>query len=146
MTSPTQREAVARIIDPDAWLVLDIERKRFPADPPERFLTLPRVAKSLFKADQIISSLQDRWRDIASAPMDGTQFLAALSNGWVTIVSAPAPNPGHFAWWTHDRLSIPIVSTHRPGSLGNCILAVAWMPLPPIPSSLKGSDVGEVGE
>lgn len=49
------REAVARVIDPEAWRSIDMERRDFPADPPERWADHPFVRPSLVKADAILA-------------------------------------------------------------------------------------------
>lgn len=48
---------VARIIDPKAWLLLDEERKNYPADPMSRFFDELHVSTSLAKADTILQAL-----------------------------------------------------------------------------------------
>jgi len=121
-----QREAVARIIDPwpfFAWQKYvdeyeargtDEKTARFAADC--RYGDLMKDALS--KADQIISSLQDRWRPHPTAEMwrAGNQ---ALSIG------------------VQRRLDYDIIVS----DIWEAMLKAA-----PIPSSLKGSDVGGVGE
>ena len=99
---------------------------------------------ALSKADQIISSLQDRWRPIETAPKDGTRVLLAepfeggfeMSVGWWRSYINDSDDAGWMDGtvqnWAYEENTI-LQPTH-------------WMPLPPIPSSLKGSDVGEVGE
>lgn len=57
---PGLREVVARLNDPRAWANLDEERKRYPADPYERFLEAADVKASLTKADAIIAAIAER--------------------------------------------------------------------------------------
>jgi hypothetical protein len=77
---------------------------------------------------QIISSLQDRWR-----PPEGWKLVPVDALRWLhgehdDGFERPGPHSGAFWWRSEFRR--------------RCEAA----PLPPIPSSLKGSDVGEVGE
>lgn len=85
-------------------------------------------------------STLDGWRDMASAPKDGTEFLAALSNGWIEILSG---NEGirddwRYSWWTvRGRTSIPYEPTHPADtdwSATSTIRAIGWMPLPTPPA------------
>jgi hypothetical protein len=129
-----QREAVARIIDPDAWELVCLMGE-------EPFLLGPwsgRRDVSLSKADQIISSLQDRWRPIETH--DGSNkpvFICSGENvGEAYFRSIDDEDDGW--WWANTTWGdYPYPDRPQPS---------LWMPLPPIPSSLKGSDVGEVGE
>ena len=85
------------------------------------------------------------WRDIESAPKDGTQFLALVSNGWYAIARAPAEalqKGWPYQWWlTSDRQSYPVVETHSEDSSFGMTLEY-WMPLPPAPArkALGGGD------
>lgn len=79
------------------------------------------------------------WRDIESAPRDGTQFLAALSNGWVVIMSE-VPKWDRYAWYQTSStvIDVPVARTHRPETLTESILATHWQPLPDPPEPTEG--------
>jgi len=53
-------EEVARVIDPRAWERLDVERKHYPADPLERFTTVPDVAVSIMRAQAVLALFRSR--------------------------------------------------------------------------------------
>lgn len=102
MTTDQQREAVARIIDPDAWADFD----RVKAECPEYLPTYSGqglIDRSLRTADRILSHLAPQvegWRPIESAPKDGTEVLA-----WgVTALNGQRYAPGReVAWWNADE-------------------------------------------
>lgn len=82
------------------------------------------------------------WRDIESAPKDGTQFLALVSNGWYALVSAPVQGLREgwpFQWWrSSDRRSYPVVETHLADydwSQSYALLLTHWHPLPAAPTT-----------
>lgn len=79
-----EREQIARIIDPSAWVVFD----GYLADMKRKYAVQNigydlgefRDKKSIAKADQILALRQPpapQWRPIAEAPRDGTPILAA---------------------------------------------------------------------
>lgn len=96
----------------------------------------------LFAALSVPAPIEAGWRDISTAPKDGTEFLAALSNGWRVILSEPRGSE-RFAWYTSSaRISVPIARTHREGSLTESLLATHWMPLPSPPVSRNDETSG----
>jgi hypothetical protein len=99
-----QREAVARIIDPDAFVQFANGNWKFPEW---------RRDFALSKADQIISSLQDRWRP---------------PEGW------------------RDHVTDTVHQVAKRTSEEGYSVAIMREGIEAIISSLKGSDVGEVGE
>lgn len=115
-----------------------------------------RVENAVFEAITALETLTQEnarlreagWRDIESAPKDGTQFLALVSNGWYAIARAPAEalqKGWPYQWWlTSDRQSYPVVETHSEDSSFGMTLEY-WMPLPPAPArkALGGGDEKE---
>ena len=71
IVGPTERERIARIIDPEAWAELDA--KRAGVQMASSFYALERVcAPSLTKADAILAS-------------DGEGVTSRLPEGWVAV-------------------------------------------------------------
>lgn len=73
------------------------------------------------------------WRDMSTAPRDGSQFLMSFhyrgAASFVTIASAPSRYATRCAWWrTHDGC-VPVVETHPPDIKHRCY-ATGWQPLP----------------
>ena len=84
------------------------------------------------------------WRDMDSAPKDGTMFLAYIRHNvggaerW-SVAWAPSHlnENSRCAWWvTQSDVGCPIVETHR--SVENCWIMEAWQPLPAPPASNSG--------
>lgn len=112
----------------------------------ETLAALPDLLITLETLTQENARLREAgWRDIESAPKDGTQFLALVSNGWYAIARAPAEalqKGWPYQWWlTSDRQSYPVVETHSEDSSFGMTLEY-WMPLPPAPArkALGGGD------
>lgn len=113
---------------------------------PSVYETTTEAATTLETLTQENARLREAgWRDIESAPKDGTQFLALVSNGWYAIARAPAEalqKGWPYQWWlTSDRQSYPVVETHSEDSSFGMTLEY-WMPLPPAPArkALGGGD------
>jgi hypothetical protein len=159
-----QREAVARIKEQIASLIREDASIDIHFD----------ITNADHMADDImalVSSLQDRWRPIETAPKEhGAQFFA-WQDGEVYVVRVGDEPDNRWAWRTHGRRTESehrIIDAEMDGKAvkaavlinerdifehnwtlwtkGFDFVPTHWMPLPPIPSSLKGSDVGEVGE
>lgn len=79
-----------------------------------------------------------KWRDIATAPRNGSQFLALVSNGWMLIASSPhrMKRGAYYTWWVGgDLRNFPIVDTFPEGyDFSRSELLVKWMPLPDVES------------
>jgi hypothetical protein len=126
-----QREAVARIKEQIASLIREDASIDIHFD----------ITNADHMADDImalVSSLQDRWRPIETH--DGSNkpvFICSGENvGEAYFRSLDDEDDGW--WWANTTWGdYPYPDRPQPS---------LWMPLPPIPSSLKGSDVGEVGE
>lgn len=84
------------------------------------------------------------WRDIETAPKDGTEFLALVSNGWHALVSAPADglrNEWPYLWWrSSDRHSYPVVQTFPADTdwdATSTLRLTHWQPLPAPPGTTR---------
>ena len=120
-----QREAVARIKSMAARL----------ADPRggSNLLSVQDATQHADDLDQIISSLQDRWR-----PIDPAVLEEALLTKAADYDTQAMDHPGT------SRARAYCMA--KAAGLREAVSISRNLPLPPIPSSLKGSDVGEVGE
>ena len=84
------------------------------------------------------------WRDMDSAPKDGTMFLAYIRHNvggaerWAVAWAPSHLNENsRYAWWvTQSDVGCPIVETHS--SVDNCWIMEAWQPLPAPPASNSG--------
>jgi hypothetical protein len=109
------------------------------------------VAPAFAKADQIISSLQDRWR-----PPEGWKLVPVEPTAVqivATAVQAGDASHADYELAKEAAALLPPMGPLEPGALEvPDILAEivrdyrSMLKAAPIPSSLKGSDVGEVGE
>jgi hypothetical protein len=106
--------------------------------------TLVQIADRLDAAASETDIFKLTWRDISTAPLDGTEFLAQASNGWRILAKAPTGlnGEGAFQWWiTGGMGSFPIVSTHYSAEdWGGKVLLVKWMPLPPTAEQLDRAE------
>lgn len=133
------REEIARVIDPEAWEFFD----RHKANPVMKAEIAHETRASLAKADAILSlspasrsqtPLSNGWRDIASAPKDGSTVLVAhASNRAIFTVSWDADASG---WVDGSTDRYDDLQTFDPSH---------WMPLPaaPTPSEPPHSGGGE---
>ena len=112
------REAVARIIEPSAWEEPPEEGWEWAPGAQERC-----QGQALAKADAILALAPARgWRDIASAPRDGTIIAVTGCNGILETYAAhwDGPAQGWKAWpYGYEHYCEP---TH-------------WLPLPPAPET-----------
>ena len=86
-----RREEIARIIDPTAWEEYLLEDGRVDEEVASIFQDAYEL--SLAKADAIMAlpPLEDGWRDISSAPKDGTRVLM-WGPGWDGPMTHEWPN------------------------------------------------------
>jgi hypothetical protein len=75
----SERERIARIIDPDEWAFADQERASFPADPHERIYGTPRLRASLAKADAILARPEPS--DTVVITAGGDNWFRGVSEG-----------------------------------------------------------------
>lgn len=119
------REAVARIIDPRPFDMISARM-----DAVRRF---QRRQAARAKADAILNlaPTTNQWRDIASAPKDGTQFLAYEDGAYYALAWNPEEG-----FWCSD-CGQPVVRTPEP---------THWMPRPKAPLPPTSSTGGKGNE
>lgn len=103
-------EAMARIIDPSSWRVFDtylaeVKRKYAGQDAaydPEAFKDKASIAKAraivALLPQPPVSAAPEGWRDIASAPLNGTHVLLAFGQDHVSEGWWEDADPGAHPW------------------------------------------------
>lgn len=77
------------------------------------------------------------WRDIETAPKDGTPFLAALTSGHSTILWATegVRKNWKYSWWGGHVADVPYEPSHPLNTdWSNTQRATHWQPLPSPPT------------
>lgn len=151
------KEAVARIVDPKGWEVrefnLRCEAVRLAWNTMEGVRQAPgfrreadkAVADSLTKAAAILSLIaseggeEGKWRDIESAPFDGTPVDLWGSHGRWTSARWKDGHPGKWVRFSHGKGRVPVFHSRAESEFTH------WMPIPAgpdLPTSREGQDVG----
>lgn len=96
-------------------------------------------------ASRLAAPAGDGWRDIASAPRDGSRILVGYFNfegrwvvheAWWRMPYESAPRKD--CWWCHDKDGTLLSADLHFSPEGKRLGATYWQPLPAPPSGAKG--------